>query len=217
MLRSISIIAVCAMLTWSASALALTDETSGGLSTTVESDTVPPSSAPPSGATTLPPSSEAPAALAPAPTAPKVAHRKTHTSSAASSVVEVEPSHARLLLNKSTTVYSRPSRSSGKIETAQAGKYVQVTGSTRYYLRVELASGKTGYIAPDAVNLVRPADKFFLLNADSPVFSRPNRWASKVAEVHKGHDVHVIGIAMEYMQIRMKDGREGFIPISALE
>jgi len=35
--------------------------------------------------------------------------------------------------------------------------------------------------------------------------------------VHQGHAVHVIGIALSYMKIRMKSGLEGYIQASALE
>jgi len=35
--------------------------------------------------------------------------------------------------------------------------------------------------------------------------------------VHSGHDVHVVGVALNYMKIRMKDGKEGYIPIRSLE
>jgi hypothetical protein len=35
--------------------------------------------------------------------------------------------------------------------------------------------------------------------------------------VHQGHAVHVVGIALSYMKIRMKSGLEGYIPSSALE
>ena len=31
------------------------------------------------------------------------------------------------------------------------------------------------------------------------------------------HNVHVVGLSLDYMQIRMKSGLEGFIPMTALE
>ncbi len=130
---------------------------------------------------------------------------------------EVEPAHQLVKLKEDTWVYSRPNRSSHHVQQVHLDKFINVTGSTHYYLRVQLKDGKVGYIAPETVELVHPMDRTFYLTSDSPVYDRPNRWGRKVAEVHKGHAVHVIGVALEYMQIRMKDGLEGFIPSVALE
>lgn len=114
-------------------------------------------------------------------------------------------------------VYSEPAKSSKHIEQMSVGKFVDVTGSTHYYLQVKLKSGQTGYIDPSAVELVRPADKVFMLTHDAGVLDKPNRWAKKLAEVHQGHNVHVVGLSLNYMRIRMKSGLEGYIPITALE
>ena len=114
-------------------------------------------------------------------------------------------------------VLSEPSKSSKTIETAQAGKVINVTGSTHYFLRVKLKSGETGYLDPAAADLVKPTDKIFALTSNAAVLEKPNRWAKKLSEVHKGHDVHVIGVALNYTKIKMKSGLEGFIPMNALE
>ena len=114
-------------------------------------------------------------------------------------------------------VYSAPAKSSKHIEQLSLGKFVEVTGSTHYYLQVKLKSGQTGYIDPSAVELVRPADKVFVLTHDASVLDKPNRWGKKLAEVHQGHNVHVVGISLNYMRIRMKSGLEGYIPMTALE
>ncbi len=130
---------------------------------------------------------------------------------------EVEPAHALVKLKDDTWVYSRPNQSSHHVAQVHMDKFVNVTGSTHYYLRVQLKGGKVGYITPESVELTRPMDRTFFLTSDSPVYNRPNRWGRKVSEVHKGHAVHVVGVALEYMKIRMKDGLEGFIPSVALE
>jgi nitrogenase subunit NifH len=80
-----------------------------------------------------------------------------------------------------------------------------------------LKDGQTGYIAPTDVELVKPVDKIFILTQDAPVLDAPNRFAKKIAEVHKTHSVRVIGLALNYMQIRMKNGLVGFIPATALQ
>jgi hypothetical protein len=56
-----------------------------------------------------------------------------------------------------------------------------------------------------------------MLTQDAAVLEAPNHWARKLAEVHRSHNVHVIGLALNYMQIRMKSGLIGFIPVSALQ
>jgi uncharacterized protein YgiM (DUF1202 family) len=133
------------------------------------------------------------------------------------SKLEVEPAHAVVKLNNDTAVLAQPDKSSKQIEQAQAGKFVDVTGSTHYFLQVKLKSGETGYIDPAAVELVKPTDKIFTLTSDSAVLEKPNKWSKKVSEVHKGHNVHVIGVALDYTKIRMKSGLEGYVRMSALE
>ena len=130
---------------------------------------------------------------------------------------EVEPAEARLKVLQDGPVYSAPAKSSKHLEQLTRDKFVNVTGSTHYFLQVKLKSGQTGYIEPTSVELVKPADKVFLLSHDGAVLDKPNRWGKKVAEVHQGHNVHVVGISLNYIRIRMKNGLEGFIPMAAVE
>jgi hypothetical protein len=141
----------------------------------------------------------------------------SHHASAKSSVPEIEPAQARLKVLQASPVYSAPAKSSKHIEQLSPEKFVEVTGSTHYYLQVKLKSGETGYIEPTAVELVKPADKVFMLTHDAGVLDKPNRWGKKLAEVHQGHNVHVVGLSLNYMRIRMKSGLEGYVPMTALE
>ncbi|MGH7924800.1 MAG: hypothetical protein ACREQH_09455 [Candidatus Binatus sp.] len=150
--------------------------------------------------------------------APKVKPAVHHASSKNSvREPEIEPADARLKVLQAAPVYSAPAKSSKHIEQLTPDKFVVVTGSTHYYLQVKLKSGQTGYIDPAAVELVKPVDKVFVLTHDAGVLEKPNRWAKKAAEVHRGHNVHVVGLSLNYMSIRMKSGLEGFIPTTALE
>ena len=176
----------------------------------------PPAEAPPPPVN--PPATEVPpAAVAPAPpvVAP-IVKKKPHVVHPAKEA-EFEPASGRLKVIKDTNVYSEPSRVSRKLEKAESGKFVNVTGVTRYYVRVKLKDGRTGYVPNSAVELVTSYKKDFLLSADSPVYVEPNHWSKRMADVHKGKNVHVIGIAPGYIKIRMKDGREGYVPQSAVE
>ncbi len=212
--------AAMAMLVWSAPAF----------TAPVGEDDVPATSIVPAGgegggAPVNPPSSAgnppAPAAAGmpfiPAPTPKPPSH---HASSKSKNTVrepEIEPAHARLKLVASVPVYSAPAKSSKQIAQVSMDNFVIVTGSTHYFLQVKLKTGQTGYIEPSAVELVKPVDKVFVLTQDAGVLEKPNKWAKKLAEVHRGRNVHIVGLSLNYMQIRMKSGLEGFIPMTALE
>ena len=171
-----------------------------------------PSGSPASAST--PSSAGAPVNPAPAKSKPVVHHRSTR---ATVHETEVEPAQARLKLLEDTWVYSQPSKKSKQLEHVTKDKYVNVTGSTHDYLQVKLKDGQTGYLDPAAVSLVAPTDKVFVLTKDASVLDQPNRFGKKLAEVHKTKNVHVVGLALNYMKIRMKNGLQGYIPITALE
>jgi len=214
---AVLIAAAVAMLAWSAPVFA-----AGAGDEDVPSTSIVPAEGSSGGAPVNSPSSAMPP---PAPTesgvlippAPKAKTTSHHASRNSVREPEIEPAQARLKVLQAAPVYSAPAKSSKHIEQLSPEKFVIVTGSTHYYLQVKLKSGQIGYIDPSAVELVRPADKVFVLTHDAGVLEKPNRWSKKLAEVHQGHNVHIVGIALEYMQIRMKSGLEGFIPTSALE
>lgn len=172
-----------------------------------ESMSVVPEEEEPSSATPSPGASEAPAPAS----KPRTHHARK------SAPVDVEPASARLRITRDTWIFSGPSKWTKHITRAHSGKFVEVSGSTRYYLQVRLKDGQTGYILPSDVDLVKPSDKVFQLTQDSAVLQAPNRWGKKLSQVHRGHSVHVTGVSLNYMQIRMKSGLVGFIPATALQ
>jgi hypothetical protein len=129
----------------------------------------------------------------------------------------IEPAQGHLQLAEDSWAFERPSKSSTHIEQVHAGKYVNVMGTSKYFAQVKLKSGEIAYVPLTALQLMSPTDKMFLLTSDANVLTAPTHGSAKIAEVHKGHDVHVVGIALNYLKIRMKDGLEGYIPISALQ
>ena len=181
--------------------------------------------------TIAPAEGEAPEAPPPAP--PPPAHRRitppppavhypaAHPAAPAAPAtvksVVPEPVQAKLQLTQDTWIYAEPSNQSAHVEQGEKGKFLMVTGTTHYFLRVKLKNGQEGFVLAEAVQVVTPTDKLFTLTHDAPVLDAPNHWGKKVAEVHQGHAVHVVGIALGYMRIRMKSGVEGYIPSSALE
>jgi Bacterial SH3 domain len=154
------------------------------------------------------------------PMAPAPAKPPTHRTAAHPATVsnfDIEEASARLKLMHDTPIYASPTTGARHIQPGTAGKYVQVTGVTRHWLRVKLKSGATGYVQQKDVQLLKPADKLFTLTKDAAVLAGPNPWAKKLAEVHRGHSVHVTGMALNYMKIRMRSGLQGYIRITALE
>src|SRR6266851_1233027 len=159
----------------------------------------------------------APEVPPPPPVHHKTHHRAAKPAVATVSATEVEPAHARMKLKEDAWVSTRPTKWSKHVERVHADKYVEITGTTRNYLRVKLKSGQEAYLPISAVEITRPADKIFQLTSNAPVLSEPSHWGKKLSEVHKGHSVHVVGVSLNYMKIRMKDGVEGYIPTTALE
>src|SRR6266852_2710069 len=159
----------------------------------------------------------APEVPPPPPVHHKTHHRAAKPAVATVSATEVEPAHARMKLKEDAWVFTGPTKWSKHVERVHADKYVDITGTTRNYLRVKLKSGQEAYLPISAVEITRPADKIFQLTSNAPVLSEPSHWGKKLSEVHKGHSVHVVGVSLNYMKIRMKDGVEGYIPTTALE
>jgi hypothetical protein len=144
-------------------------------------------------------------------------HHAASHSSAVPQHVEVEAATARLKLIQETPAYASPSKKSKHLEQLHFDKFVNVTGSTKSFLQVKLKNGEVAYVEPSAVELIKTTDQVFQLTHDAAVLDKPNRWAKKIAEVHQPHNVHVIGLALDYMMIKMKNGLVGFIPVSALQ
>ena len=153
------------------------------------------------------------------PTPVTTTHHRTvrHTRSVPEDRSSIEPAQGHLKLIKNSYAYERPTSSSTRIEPVEAGKFVNVIGTSHYYAQVKLKNSEIAYVPLTSIALVNPTDKMFKLTADAPVLSAPTHSASKIAEVHRGRDVHAIGIALSFVKIRMKDGKEGYIPIHALE
>jgi len=103
------------------------------------------------------------------------------------------------------------------VRRVHAPKYVNVTGVAADYVRVQLKEGTIGYVPIEAVALVKPVDKVFSVTHNSPVYEKPIRHSRQVAELHTPGQVKVIGIALDYVKVRMRSGVEGFVPLTAFE
>jgi tetratricopeptide (TPR) repeat protein len=63
---------------------------------------------------------------------------------------------------------------------------------------------------------IKAVNKKFHLFADSPVYQDPNSASTVVAQVHNHKYVNVIGVTGDWLQIKLKNGTVGFIPMKAV-
>jgi tetratricopeptide (TPR) repeat protein len=64
---------------------------------------------------------------------------------------------------------------------------------------------------------LKPLNKKFRLTHDSPVYQDPNGTSTVLAEVHHRRYVHVTGITGDWLQVTLRNGTVGFIPVTAAE
>jgi len=64
---------------------------------------------------------------------------------------------------------------------------------------------------------VKAVDKKFKLTHDSPVYQDPNSSSAELSRVHRRKWIHVTGISGDWLQVRLRNGTVGFIPMSAAE
>jgi len=79
-------------------------------------------------------------------------------------------------------------------------------------------SATTALATPPADALkIKPLNKLFVLTKNSPVYQNPDETSSTVGEVRRKKYVHVTGITGNFLQIKLKNGTVGFIPVAAAE
>lgn len=64
---------------------------------------------------------------------------------------------------------------------------------------------------------LRKLNRKFRLTKNSPVYHDADTSSAVVAHVHRGKWVHVTGIQGDYLQIKLRSGTVGFIPVTAAE
>ena len=64
---------------------------------------------------------------------------------------------------------------------------------------------------------LKPLNRRFKLTRNSPVYQGAESSTAVVAQVHRGRFVHVTGIQGNWLQITLRNGTVGFIPVSAAE
>ncbi len=79
------------------------------------------------------------------------------------------------------------------------------------------AATTTAPASAAAAPKIKPLNKLFLLTKNSPVYQNPDETSSTIGHVHRKKYVHVTGIAGDYLQIKLRNGTLGFIPVAAAE
>lgn len=64
---------------------------------------------------------------------------------------------------------------------------------------------------------IKPTNRKFRLTHDSPLYQMNNNTSPVVGQVHRGKFVHVTGIAGDWLQVKLRNGTVGFIPVTAAE
>jgi hypothetical protein len=64
---------------------------------------------------------------------------------------------------------------------------------------------------------IKPLNKLYLLTKNAPVYENPDETSSVVGQVRRKKYVHVTGITGNFLQIKLKNGTIGFIPVAAAE
>ncbi|HTY54430.1 MAG TPA: tetratricopeptide repeat protein [Candidatus Binataceae bacterium] len=64
---------------------------------------------------------------------------------------------------------------------------------------------------------IKAVNKKFELTHDSPVYQAPDSTSAVLSKVHRRRWVRVIGISGDWLQIKLRNGTVGFIPMSAAE
>jgi Tfp pilus assembly protein PilF len=141
--------------------------------------------------------------------------------------VGLQPKNARAHLALANLLNSIPN---GKTEAA--AEYAEVRALDPHLLEtplptaVEPAPGATPSpqaapptpSAPGArIPKFKALNRNFRLTKNSAVYQRADGSSGVVAQVHRGHLVHVTGILGDWLQITMRNGTVGFIPIAAAE
>jgi hypothetical protein len=64
---------------------------------------------------------------------------------------------------------------------------------------------------------VRAVNKRFRLTRSSAVYQNPDASSAVLGQVHRSRYVHVTGITGDWLQVTLRNGTVGFIPITAAE
>jgi tetratricopeptide (TPR) repeat protein len=123
------------------------------------------------------------------------------------------------LANLLATEPGRTTEANAELEEVRAldAKLLPAPEATAAASAPEGAPTTTASAADSTAPKIKPLNKLFLLTKNSPVYLNPDETSSTVGQVRRKKYVHVTGITGDYLQIKLKNGTVGFIPVSAAE
>jgi uncharacterized protein YgiM (DUF1202 family) len=101
-----------------------------------------------------------------------------------------------------------------KLAAGMAFIAVVAVGSSPTFLGAQANSNAPGAASGAAV---KPVKKRYLLAKPTAVYSEPNTSSEIVEHVRGGIHVNVTGITGDWLQLRLRNGKTGYIPTEAAE
>jgi tetratricopeptide (TPR) repeat protein len=137
--------------------------------------------------------------------------------------IGLDPKDAQAHLALANLLAAEPARgaeATAEFDQVRAldAKLMPAPAATAAALAEPAATAATTASAADSTApKIKPLNKLFLLTKNSPVYQNPDETSSTVGQVRRKKYVHVTGITGNFLQIKLKNGTLGFIPVAAAE
>ena len=126
--------------------------------------------------------------------------------------------HAHLALaNLLNTLPNRQADAQAEYAQVKALDPSLVPGVATAPAAVSTTTTETTPPPPAGPPKIKATNRKFRLTHDSPLYQMNNNTSPVVGQVHRGKFVHVTGIAGDWLQVKLKNGTVGFIPVTAAE
>ncbi|MGH7781609.1 MAG: tetratricopeptide repeat protein [Candidatus Binataceae bacterium] len=123
------------------------------------------------------------------------------------------------LANLLNSEHGRQSEGEAEMAAARAidPKVVSESGGAATTANEPAAPPSQPAAMPGAAPVIKPLNKLFLLTKNSAVYQTPDTASSVVGQVKRRKYVHVTGITGNFLQIKLRNGTVGFVPVTAAE
>ena len=126
--------------------------------------------------------------------------------------------HAHLALaNLLNTLPNRQADAQAEYAQVKALDPSLVPGVATAPAAVSTTTTETTPPPPAGPPKIKATNRKFRLTHDSPLYQMNNNTSPVVGQVHRGKFVHVTGIAGDWLQVKLRNGTVGFIPVTAAE
>jgi tetratricopeptide (TPR) repeat protein len=131
-----------------------------------------------------------------------------------------DPQAHLALANLLATNPGRAAEANAEFDQVRAldAKLIPTPASTAAPAAAATTEAPTTAAAPSTgAPTIKPLNKLFVLTKNSPVYQNPDETSSTIGQVRRKKYVHVTGITGNFLQIKLKNGAVGFIPVAAAE